>query len=114
MATRNEIYDSMAQWMIIHTREQKKYRKAYEKFQILKHEYLTNPKFTHEFADRNKMWLTDARTQDAITAMKDAQASMDAAASTVQMLVIQLDPTHSTELKFALERLRKRKTQVSK
>jgi uncharacterized protein with von Willebrand factor type A (vWA) domain len=113
VASRHDIYDTMAQWMIIHTREQKKYREAYELFYTLKREYLGNPAFTHEGADRNKAWLTDARTQDAITAMKDAWASMQAAESTVQILLVQLDPQHGVELGDAMQRLRDRATRLA-
>jgi hypothetical protein len=105
MSTRDALYEEMAQWIAIQTRERDKYRKAYEKFEQLKTAYLTDSQFTRPNADKNNAWLRDSRTQDAITAMKDAWECMQAANATVQVLLIQLNEVHGPELQQAKRRL---------
>lgn len=112
--TRDETFEELAQWIAIQVRERNKYRVNYEAFRELKWNYLNNPNFTWDNQDKNNAWLRDTRTQDAITAMKDAWACMQAAHATIETIKLQLDPVFGPELKQATERLRDKKLRLNK
>lgn len=104
-----ELFEELAQWVLIQERESKKYLAAYEYFHDLKNAYLYDPEFTRPNQDRNHAWLADSRTKDQITAMKDAWGAMQAAAATIQRIQVQLD--HTAQLHSAVNRLRTRAAQ---
>ena len=98
------LYENMAQWLAISQRESAKYQRAYELFNELKREYLTNDEFTRPGQDRNHAWFADTRTQDSITAMKDAWQCLQSATARIQALEIQIK--YADKITDATNRLR--------
>lgn len=97
------MWEEIAHWSAISKRESAKYQKAHQRFRMLQHEYMNNDEFTRPDQDKNQAWLKDSRTQDDITAMKDAWQCLQAAAARIAVIEVQL--ANMEQLEAAKKRL---------